>query len=97
MEPYLEAHHSPDGFHVQHELGKAVSGPMAAKEQAPHKAITEAQEQLERRQTNPQNAGDEPAKRRPGRPPKDPVSLEQAEQALEAARREHERLAEQRA
>ena len=96
-EHYLEAHHSPDVFHVQHELVKAVSGPMATKERAAHKAVTEAQEQLERLQSNPQNAGDEPEKRCPGRPPKDPVSLEQAEQALEAARREPQRLAQQRA
>jgi hypothetical protein len=70
---------------------------MATKERAAHKAITEALEQLERRQTDPPNAGDEPAKCRPGRLPKAPVSLEHAEQALEAARREHERLAQQRA
>jgi hypothetical protein len=93
---YLEAHHSPDLFHVQHELVKAVSGPMATKERAAHKAVTEAQEQLERVQTHPQSTGDEPAKRGPGRPPKEPVSLEQAEQALEAASREHERLAQKR-
>ena len=96
VEHYLEAHHSPDLFHGQHELVKAVSGPMATKERAAHKAVTEAQEQLERLQTDPQNAGDEPEKRCPGRPPKDPVSLEHAEQALEAARREHERLAQHR-
>jgi hypothetical protein len=83
-------------FHVQHELVKAVSGPMASKERAAHKAITDATEQLERVQSDPQSADDEPEKRRPGRPPKDPVSLEQAEQALDAARREHERLFEQR-
>jgi hypothetical protein len=93
---YLEAHHSPDLFHVQHELVKAVSGPMATKERAAHKAVTEAQEQLQRVQTHLQSTGDEPAKRGPGRPPKAPVSLEQAEQALEAASREHERLAQQR-
>ena len=96
VEHYLEAHHSPDLFHVQHELVKAVSGPMASKERAAHKAVTEAQEQLERVQTHPPSTGDEPEKRGPGRPPKDPVSLEQAEQALDAARREHERLFEQR-
>jgi len=96
VEHYLEAHHSPDLFHVQHELVKAVSGPMATKERAAHKAVTEAREQLERLQTNPQSAGAEPAKRGPGRPPKAPVSLEQAEQALKAASREHERLAQQR-
>jgi hypothetical protein len=97
VEHSLAAHHSPALFHVQHELVKAVSGPMATKERAAHTAVTEAQEQLERLQTDPQNAGDEPAKRGPGRPPQAPVSLEHAEHALEAARREHERRAAQRA
>ena len=97
VEHYLEAHHSPDLFHVQHELVKAVSGPMATKERAAHKAATEAQEQLEQMPTHLQPARNESQKRGPGRPPKAPVSLEQAEQVLEAARREHERLAQQRA
>ena len=96
VEHYLEAHHSPDLFHVQHELVKAVSGPMATKERAAHKAVTEAREQLERLQSDPQSMGDAPDKRGPGRPPKEPVSLEQAEQALKAASREHERLTQQR-
>jgi hypothetical protein len=93
---YLEAHHSPDLFHVQHELVKAVSGPMATKERAAYKALTEAQKQLERVLTDPQSADDEPETRGPGRPPKAPVSREQAEQALEAATQEHQRLAAQR-
>jgi Family of unknown function (DUF6399) len=97
VEHSLEAHHLPDLFHVQHELVKAVSGPMATKERAAHKAVTEAKEQLERLQNDPQSAGNETEKRAPGRPPKEPVSLEQAEQALEAASREHARLCEQRA
>jgi hypothetical protein len=96
VEHYLEAHHSPDLFHVQHELVKAVSGPIATKERAAHKAVTEAREQLENIQTRLHSTDDEPEKRGPGRPPKAPVSLEQAEQALEAASREHERLAQQR-
>lgn len=96
VEHYLEAHHSPDLFHVQHELIKAVSGPMATKERAAHKAVSEASEQLEQLQIHPEHTDDEPGKRRPGRPPKNPVTLEQAEQALEAASREHERLAGQR-
>ena len=96
VEHYLEAHHSPDLFHVQHELVKAVSGPMATKERAAQKAISEATEQLERLQTHSISTDDEPEKRRPGRPPKAPVSLEQAEQALEAACREHARRAAQR-
>jgi Family of unknown function (DUF6399) len=97
VEHYLEAHHSPDLFHVQHELVKAVSGPMATKERAALKAVTEATAQLERLQSDPQSAGDESEKHRPGRPPKEPVRLEHAEQVLAAACREHERLAEQRA
>jgi DNA-binding XRE family transcriptional regulator len=96
VEHYLEAHHSPDLFHVQHELVKAVSGPMATKERAAHKALSEARDQLEQVQAYTQSAGDEPAKRGPGRPPKEPVSLEQAEQALETASREYERLTQQR-
>jgi len=94
---YLEAHHSPDLFHVQHELVKAVSGPMATKERAASQAVTDATEQLERLHSAPQSAGEEPAKRRSGRPPKNPMSLEQAQQALDTARREHKRLCEQRA
>lgn len=96
VEHYLEAHHSPDLFHVQHELVKAVSGPMATKERAAYKAVTEAQEQLKRLQTDLQCTSDEPEKRGPGRPPKEPGRRAQAEQALEAASREHERLAKQR-
>jgi Family of unknown function (DUF6399) len=96
VEHYLEVHHSPDLFHVQQELVKAVSGPMATKERAAYKAVTEAKEQLERLQSAPKNAGDEPEERRLGRPPKAPVSLKHAEQALDVARREHERLAQQR-
>jgi hypothetical protein len=93
---HLEAHHSPDLFHVQHELVKAVSGPMATKERAAHKAATAAQGQLEQGPTHLQPAGNEPQTRGPGCPLKAPVSLEQAEQGLAAARREHERLAQQR-
>jgi hypothetical protein len=96
VDPYLEAHHSPDLFHVQHELVKAVSGPMAAKERTAHKAVAESKEQLERLQNDPPGADDEPEKRCPGRLSKTSASLEQAEQALDVARREHVRLAQQR-
>jgi len=93
---YLEAHHSPDLFHVQHELVKAVSGPMATKERAAHKAVTEATEALQRLQHKAQDTAEEPQECKPSAAPKDDVSLQQAEQALEAARHEHERLAQQR-
>lgn len=96
VEHSLEAHHSPDLFHVQHELVKAVSGPMATQERAASKAVTAAREQLDRLQSDAQSTGAAPAKRGPGRPPKEAVSLEHAEQALDAARRECERLAQQR-
>jgi Family of unknown function (DUF6399) len=96
VEHYLEAHHSPDLFHVQHELVKAVSGAIATKERATHKAAIEAQAQLDQVQAQLHTVGDEPHKRGPGRPRQAPVSLEQAQQALEAASREHERLAQQR-
>ena len=96
VEHYLEAHHSPDLFHVQHELVKAVCGPMATKERAALKAVSEATEQFERLQSAPPSAGDEPEKRHPSCPPQVPTSLEQAEHALAAARCEHAHFAQQR-
>ena len=96
VEHYLEAHHSPDLFHVQHELVKAVSGPMATKERAAYQAVSEAKEQHERLQSAPKSAGDTPEERCPGHSPKEPMRLEQAEQTLAAACREHARLAEHR-
>src|SRR5216683_3247340 len=59
----LEAHHSPDFFHVQHERVKAVSGPMATKERAAGKAATAAHKRLEQVQGQLQSAGGEPQKR----------------------------------
>jgi len=96
VEPHLGAHHSPDLFHVQHELSKAVCAPMATKERAAHKAASEAQQRLVQAQAHLQSVGDEPQRRAPGRPPKETWSLEQAQQAFEAASGEHERLAQQR-
>ena len=95
--PSLEAHHSPALFHGQPELSQAVSAPMATTERAATQAATEAREQLDQVHAPLQSGGDEPEKRGLGRPPKQPVSLEQAEQGLEVASREHERLAQQRA
>src|SRR5712691_6320652 len=96
VEHHLGAHHSPDLFHVQHELSKAVSAPMAAKQRAAHKAIEQAEKTLNRLPEHLDNTNDELAKRRPGHPPKAPGSLEQVTQAVEAARHEHQRLAGQR-
>ena len=95
VEHHLGVHHSPDVFHVQHELSKAVSAPMAAKQRAATKAMTKAEERLTRMQAlhTPNN---EPAKRSPGRPPKVAASLEQAACEVAAARHEHQRLMGQR-
>lgn len=51
---HLDAHHSPDLFHMQHELVKAVSGPLATKQRAAIKAVAEAQERLEQGQAHEQ-------------------------------------------
>jgi len=96
VEHHLGAHHSPDLFHVQHELSKAVSAPLAAKQRAAAKVVAEAEERLTRVHEHLDNANDTPEKRGPGRPPKVAASLEQVEQDREAARQEHHRLAAQR-
>ena len=93
---HLGTHHSPDVFHVQHELSKTVSAPMASKQRAAAKAATQAEEMLKRVQERLDHANDEPAKRGPGRPPKGATSLGQVEQVVEAARQEHHRLRGQR-
>jgi Family of unknown function (DUF6399) len=96
VEHHLGAHHSPDLFHVQHELVKAVSGSMATKQRVASKAATEAHKRLEQVQGQLQSADGEPQKRGPGRLPKVTASLEQLEQEAEVARQEHQRISEQR-
>jgi hypothetical protein len=92
--PHLGAHHSPDLFHVQHELSKAVSAPLATKQRAAEKAVAQAEETLKRMPLH--NPTDSPERRGPGRPPKAAPSLEQATQEVEAARPEHQRLTQSR-
>jgi hypothetical protein len=96
VEHYLGAHHSPAIFQVQHELSKAVSAPIAAKQRAAHEAVAQAEETLNRVQERFDNVTGEPAKRRAGRPPKTAVSLEQLAQDVASARHEHQRLTGQR-
>jgi hypothetical protein len=96
VEHHLGAHHSPDLFHVQHELVKAVSGPVATKQRAAAKAASEAQERIEHMQEQLQGVGNAPHKRGPGRPPRAAASLEQLVQAAQAARQEFERISAQR-
>jgi hypothetical protein len=96
VEHHLGAHHSPDLFHVQHELIKAVAAPMAVKQRAAEKALTTAEETLARVQEHTQSDNVQAGRRGPGRPPKATLSLARAEQAVEAARRGHQRLTQSR-
>jgi hypothetical protein len=95
VEPHLGAHHSPDLFHVQHELSQAVAVPMATKQRAAEKAAITAAERLQQAQEHTQRDHTEPQRRGPGRPPKATPCLEQAQQEVQAARQEHHRRAEQ--
>jgi len=96
VEHHLGAHHCPDLFHVQYALSKAVCAPLATKERAADKLLTEAREQCDQAQARLESVDDQPEKRGPGRPPKAPIGLEQAQLALDAASREHDRLAQHR-
>jgi hypothetical protein len=53
---HLAAHHSPDLFHMQHELVKAVSGPLATKQRAALKAVAALEAQAEPDQSEVQVA-----------------------------------------
>lgn len=96
VEHHLGAHHSPDLFHVQHELVKAVSAPMAAKQRAAEKALRTAQETLQQVQEQAQRDSPQLQRRGPGRPPKALPGLESAKQEVEVTGQEHQRLTEQR-
>lgn len=50
VETHLSAHHSPDVFHVQHELVKGVSGALASKVRKAEGAACEAKEKVNRLQ-----------------------------------------------
>src|SRR5262249_40625746 len=92
VEHHLGAHHSPDLFHMQHELAKAVCAPMATKQRAAAKAANEAQARLEQVQGQLQEAADAPHKCGLGRTSQVTASLEQLEQDAQAALQELERI-----
>jgi hypothetical protein len=96
VEHHLGAHHSPDLFHVQHELVKAVSGPMATKQRAAAKAVSETQARLEQAQEHLAPTSDEPNAQASKSSPKAPLSLEQAQHEAQVARQELERISVQR-
>ena len=80
VEPHLGAHHSPDVFHGQHELVKAVCGPMATKQRAAAKAASKAQERLAQEQEELLETEAAPTQRGAGHPSQAAASLEQLQQ-----------------
>jgi hypothetical protein len=96
VEHHLGAHHAPDVFHGQHELVKAVCGPMATTQRAAAKAASKAQERRAQAQEQRPGTDAAPAKRGAGRPPQAAASLEQREQDAHAASQEFERISAQR-
>jgi hypothetical protein len=96
VDHHLGAHHSPDLFHVQQALSKAVSAPMALTPRAAAQAAPQAEETRTRVQESLDNAHDEPTTRRPGRPSKAMPCLAQSAQEVAAARQEPQRLSAQR-
>lgn len=57
VEAHLGAHHSPDVFHVQHELVKGVSGALAGKVRQAERAVSAAQEKVAKLQKKVLAAG----------------------------------------
>ena len=96
VEPHLGAPHSPDRFHVQHALSKAVSVPLATKQRAAAKAVPKAEETRKQAHAYLAMATNAPVQRGPGRPPQGVTNLEQGKDALEGARAAHQRLSAQR-
>jgi hypothetical protein len=93
----LGAPPSPDLFHGQHALRKAVSAPLAPTQGAAAPAVATAAERLARVHEPLQGAKAPPDRRRPGRPPPAAPRVAPAPQAVEAARQAHQRLTQARA
>jgi hypothetical protein len=92
VEQHLGAHHSPDLFHVQQELSKAVAAPLAVKQRAAAQAVVQAEETLQQGHAYCAHGNSTP----PGRPPKAAACLEQVAQEVDTARQEYQRLSGQR-
>jgi hypothetical protein len=92
VEQHLGAHHSPDLFHVQQELSKAVAAPLAVQQRAAAQAVVQTEETLKQGHAYLANGNSTP----PGPPPKAAACLEQVAQDVETARQEYQRLSGQR-
>lgn len=67
VEHNLDAIHSPDVFHVQHEVSKGVAAPLSAQVRAAEKQVQEASEQVAAAEALQRKDAEQP--RGPGRPP----------------------------
>ena len=92
----LGAHHSPDVFHIQHELCRAVSAGLAAQVRRAEELVSKAQAEAEAQRQQAQMWPLVP--HGPGRPPDfagrvaaAQATVGQAEQSLEATRQRQER------
>ena len=74
--------HSPDLFHIQRELVRATSWPLAQQYRHAEKAVAQAEAELARAVAKRERYQRRP---RPGRPPSFEVTIERAQQALAAA------------
>jgi len=90
----LAAHHSPDLFHVQHDIHGATVRPLISMQKSAASAEKQAAELLDKVVA----ARDEHhcRKRRPGRPPDFGARIERAQQAIDAARKTLEQVTDDR-
>ena len=80
----LGAHHSPDVFHVQHEIVQGMSAPLAAKKRQAEKGLEEAAQHRARQQEGQHAYHQGP--RPPGRPPHFDQRIQTAQEEEEEAR-----------
>jgi hypothetical protein len=91
-ENLLGAHHSPDLFHVQQELSRGVSPPLAAKIRAAERAAEDTQAAVVATEAAAKEYLETIAERGPGRPPDWTARIEEATLAAADAQREVDRL-----
>lgn len=95
-ENVLGAQHSPDLFHVQQELSRAVSAPIAAKVRAAERNLEKARERVRSTEEAAREYQEQAGARGPGRPPEWSSHIDKAKQETAGAQAEAERLAEVR-
>jgi transcriptional regulator with XRE-family HTH domain len=89
----LGAHHSPDVFHVQHEIVKGTSAALAAKTECAMQALDKASAGVSRCISEKEAYLCE--KHGPGRPPEFDKRIEEARKLEQEARRSHETISAQ--